>query len=84
MDQLTTDFQIGFTIHETIIPQAVLWFTGEIEEEQESEYEDDNEDDSDSEEAESDDEDSTAQKEKHPVLENKTNATEKPPECKNQ
>ena len=83
MDQLTTDFQIGFTIHETIIPQAVLWFTGEIEEEQESEYED-NEVDSDSEEADSDDESSNAQREKHPVLENKTNASEKPPECKNQ
>ncbi|KAG6621980.1 nucleosome assembly protein 1 [Phytophthora cinnamomi] len=38
MRQLSGDFEIGFTIHETIIPQALLWFTGEAVEDDDSDY----------------------------------------------
>jgi nucleosome assembly protein 1-like 1 len=74
MRQLDTDFQIGFTIHESIIPQAVLWFTGEAEEADNSEYdpeedeeceEDDSEEDDDEDyEEESDEENVPVQKKK--------------------
>lgn len=87
MRQLTGDFEIGFLIHETIIPQALLWFTGEaVEDEDDSDY--DPEDDYDDDEDDSEDEDEDAPrarkpKKKFPALEG-ANSTEKPPECKNQ
>lgn len=88
MRQLSGDFEIGFTIHESIVPQALLWFTGEAVEE-DSEY--DPEDDEDyEEEEESDDDDSDDDapkprkaKKKFPALDGSA-STEKPPECKNQ
>ncbi|OQS05058.1 inactive ubiquitin carboxyl-terminal hydrolase [Thraustotheca clavata] len=91
MQQLDTDFQIGFTIHETIVPQAVLWFTGEAEladsDYEDEDYEDDEDDDDDD-----DDDDEETQKGKKggkksfPGLDKAAGAdsTEKPPECKNQ
>ncbi|TYZ53632.1 hypothetical protein PybrP1_002991 [[Pythium] brassicae (nom. inval.)] len=87
MRQLTGDFEIGFLIHETIIPQALLWFTGEAVEEDDSEYdpEDDYDDDEDDDDDESDDDAPRARKpkKKHPALDS-AKSTEKPPECKNQ
>lgn len=88
MRQLSGDFEIGFTIHETIVPQALLWFTGEaVEEDSEYDPEDDEdyEDDEDEEEESSDDDAPKPRraKKKFPGLEG-GNSTEKPPECKNQ
>jgi nucleosome assembly protein 1-like 1 len=87
MRQLTGDFEIGFLIHESIIPQALLWFTGEaVEDEDDSDYdpEDDYDDDEDdSEESEEDAPRARKTKKKFPALEG-ANSTEKPPECKNQ
>ncbi|KDO29339.1 hypothetical protein SPRG_05875 [Saprolegnia parasitica CBS 223.65] len=92
MHQLDTDFQIGFTIHETIVPQAVLWFTGEAEVD-ESDYEDDEDDEDYDDEDLSDDDDDDDEprakkggKKAFPGLEKPAGAesTEKPPECKNQ
>ncbi|EQC37203.1 hypothetical protein SDRG_05429 [Saprolegnia diclina VS20] len=91
MHQLDTDFQIGFTIHETIVPQAVLWFTGEAEVD-DSDYEDDEDDeDYDDEDLSDDDDDDEPRAKKggkkaFPGLEKPAGAesTEKPPECKNQ
>uniref|UniRef100_A0AAV1THC5 Nucleosome assembly protein n=1 Tax=Peronospora matthiolae TaxID=2874970 RepID=A0AAV1THC5_9STRA len=87
MRQLSDDFEIGFTIHETIIPQALLWFTGEAVE-NDSDY--DPEEDEDYE--ESDDESLSSDeapkprrgKKKFPALESDAKSTEKPPECQNQ
>lgn len=88
MRQLTGDFEIGFLIHESIIPQALLWFTGEAVEEEDSEYdpEDDYDDDEDDDEDDESDDDAPRArkpKKKHPALEG-AKSTEKPPECKNQ
>lgn len=88
MRQLSGDFEIGFTIHETIIPQALLWFTGEAVED-DSDY--DPEEDEDYEDSDEDSDDSGDDapkprrgKKKFPALEGGANSTEKPPECKNQ
>ncbi|KAF0700084.1 Aste57867_9363 [Aphanomyces stellatus] len=89
MRQLDADFQIGFTIHETIVPQAVLWFTGEAQVddsdyEDDEDYDDDEEDDDDE---DDDDDDAPRPKKggkKFPALEGGADSTEKPPECKNQ
>uniref|UniRef100_K3WY75 Nucleosome assembly protein n=1 Tax=Globisporangium ultimum (strain ATCC 200006 / CBS 805.95 / DAOM BR144) TaxID=431595 RepID=K3WY75_GLOUD len=85
MRQLTGDFEIGFLIHETIIPQALLWFTGEAVEDDDSDYdpEDDYDDDEDSDESDEDAPRARKPKKKFPALEG-ANSTEKPPECKNQ
>ncbi|RHY93585.1 hypothetical protein DYB37_005969 [Aphanomyces astaci] len=90
MRQLDADFQIGFTIHETIVPQAVLWFTGEAQLD-DSDYEDDDDDEYDDEEEDEDSDDDDAPRKKggkkpFPALEGAAGAdsTEKPPECKNQ
>lgn len=87
MRQLSGDFEIGFTIHESIVPQALLWFTGEAVEE-DSDYDPEDDEDYDEDEEESDDEDdddapkARKGKKKFPALDG--NSTEKPPECKNQ
>lgn len=85
MRQLTGDFEIGFLIHETIIPQALLWFTGEAVEDDDSEYdpEDDYDDDEESDDSDEDAPRARKTKKKFPALEG-ANSTEKPPECKNQ
>ncbi|OQR97879.1 nucleosome assembly protein 1 [Achlya hypogyna] len=92
MHQLDSDFQIGFTIHETIVPQAVLWFTGEAEL-ADSDYEDEDDEDYDDEESDDDDDDDEDDaprgkkggKKAFPGLEKAgADSTEKPPECKNQ
>ena len=49
--QMSGDFEIGFTIHETIIPQALLWFTGEAVED-DSDYFEEEEDEEELEEEE--------------------------------
>ncbi|KAJ0394230.1 hypothetical protein P43SY_003569 [Pythium insidiosum] len=89
MRQLSGDFEIGFTIHESIVPQALLWFTGEAVEE-DSEYDPEDDEDYEEDEDESDDDDSEDDapkprkgKKKFPALEG-AGSTEKPPECKNQ
>eukprot|EP00644_Phytophthora_capsici_P015016 jgi/Phyca11/511132/fgenesh2_kg.PHYCAscaffold_76_\ len=88
MRQLSGDFEIGFTIHETIIPQALLWFTGEAVEDDDSDYdpeEDDDYEDSDEESLSGDEAPKPRRgKKKFPALEGGANSTEKPPECKNQ
>ncbi|OWZ18219.1 Nucleosome assembly protein 1 [Phytophthora megakarya] len=87
MRQLSGDFEIGFTIHETIIPQALLWFTGEAVED-DSDYdpeEDDDYEESDEESLSGDEAPKPRRgKKKFPALEGGANSTEKPPECKNQ
>ncbi|KAF1324749.1 Nucleosome assembly protein 1, partial [Globisporangium splendens] len=85
MRQLTGDFEIGFLIHETIIPQALLWFTGEAVEDDDSDYdpEDDYDDDEESDESDEDGPRARKPKKKFPALEG-AKSTEKPPECKNQ
>ncbi|TMW57843.1 hypothetical protein Poli38472_013317 [Pythium oligandrum] len=88
MRQLSGDFEIGFTIHESIVPQALLWFTGEaIEEDSEYDPEDDedyDDDDDDSDESSGDDAPKPRKgKKKFAALEGGA-STEKPPECKNQ
>ncbi|RHY33435.1 hypothetical protein DYB32_002081 [Aphanomyces invadans] len=87
MRQLNDDFQLGFIIHETIVPQAVLWFTGEAQVE-DSDYEDDEDYDDDEEDEDSDEDEAPRAKGKKsfPALDNAPGAesTEKPPECKNQ
>ncbi|CAK4084332.1 unnamed protein product [Aphanomyces euteiches] len=90
MRQLDADFQIGFTIHETIVPQAVLWFTGEAQLD-DSDYEDDedydDEDDEDDDDDDDDEDDAPRKKggkKPFPALEGGADSTEKPPECKNQ
>lgn len=80
MNQLTIDFQIGFTIHESIVPQAVLWFTGEAVVE-DSEYDPDEDYDD---EEDSDEEEGASRRKKFPGLKAGADSTEKPPECKNQ
>ncbi|KAI9998281.1 hypothetical protein PInf_002656 [Phytophthora infestans] len=88
MRQLSGDFEIGFTIHETIIPQALLWFTGEAVEDDDSDYdpeEDADYEDSDEESLSGDEAPKPRRgKKKFPALEGGANSTEKPPECKNQ
>ncbi|KAE9338832.1 hypothetical protein PR003_g11312 [Phytophthora rubi] len=88
MRQLSGDFEIGFTIHETIIPQALLWFTGEAVEDDDSDYdpeEDEDFEDSDEESLSGDEAPKPRRgKKKFPALEGGANSTEKPPECKNQ
>ncbi|KAG3113588.1 hypothetical protein PI124_g7029 [Phytophthora idaei] len=88
MRQLSGDFEIGFTIHETIIPQALLWFTGEAVEDDDSDYdpeEDEDYEDSDEESLSGDDAPKPRRgKKKFPALDGSANSTEKPPECKNQ
>ena len=88
MRQLSDDFEIGFTIHETIIPQALLWFTGEAvendsdydPEEEEEDYEESDEESLSSDEAPK----PRRGKKKFPALESDATSTERPPECKNQ
>ncbi|KAL7690906.1 putative nucleosome assembly protein (NAP) [Plasmopara halstedii] len=87
MRQLSGDFEVGFTIHETIIPQALLWFTGEAVEKDDSEYdpeENDDYEDSDEESPTDDEAPKPRSKKKFPALEGGAASTEKPPECKNQ
>lgn len=92
MRQLDIDFQVGFTIHESIVPQAVLWFTGEAEEDDDSDYHSEEDEDYDDEEeiedSDSDEEQTKPKgKKRFPTLDaNNTGKdnTEKPPECKNQ
>ncbi|GMF28360.1 unnamed protein product [Phytophthora lilii] len=88
MRQLSGDFEIGFTIHETIIPQALLWFTGEAVEDDDSDYdpeEDEDYEESDEESLSGDEAPKPRRgKKKFPALEGGANSTEKPPECKNQ
>ncbi|CAI5723779.1 unnamed protein product [Peronospora destructor] len=43
--QMSGDFEIGFAIHESIIPQALLWFTGEAVEEDSDCFEEEEEED---------------------------------------
>ncbi|KAI9921168.1 hypothetical protein PsorP6_001256 [Peronosclerospora sorghi] len=87
MSQLSADFEIGFTIHETIIPQALLWFTGEAVDE-DSHYDPEEGEDYEESEDESLSEDETSKprrgKKNLPTLEGGNSSTEKPPECKNQ
>ncbi|KAF4320894.1 hypothetical protein BBO99_00003700 [Phytophthora kernoviae] len=88
MRQLSGDFEIGFTIHETIIPQALLWFTGEAIED-DSDYDPEDDDDYEESDEESDDSGDDSRKprrgkKKFPALEGGLDASEKPPECKNQ
>jgi len=63
---LEEDYEVGLTLKEEIIPNAILWFTGEAEaadddedddDDEEEDDDDDNEDDEDDEENEDDDED---------------------------
>jgi nucleosome assembly protein 1-like 1 len=88
MRQLSGDFEIGFTIHETIIPQALLWFTGEAVEDDDSDYDPEEDEDYEEDESdESDDDDAPKPrrgKKKFPALEGGAASTEQPPECKNQ
>ncbi|DAZ94263.1 TPA: hypothetical protein N0F65_011895 [Lagenidium giganteum] len=88
MRQLTRDFQIGFTIHESIVPQAVLWFTGEAVE-ADSDYDpEEDEDFEEDEESDSDEEEGAPRRGKNKKFaalgEAGAASTEKPPECKNQ
>ncbi|CAH0485052.1 unnamed protein product [Peronospora farinosa] len=81
--QMSGDFEIGFTIHETIIPQALLWFTGEAVEDDSDYFEEEEED---YEESLSGDEAPKPRrgKKKFPALDGDADSIEKPPECKNQ
>lgn len=89
MRQLSGDFEIGFTIHESIVPQALLWFTGEAVEDEsdyegeEDDYDEEDEDDSDENSGEEAPQPRNKGKKKHPALDG-GNTTEKPPECQNQ
>ena len=81
MRQLSGDFEIGFTIHESIVPQALLWFTGEaVEDDSEYDPEEDEEEDEEESEDESDDDAPKHKGKKKGAIQ----GTEKPPECKNQ
>ena len=91
--QMSGDFEIGFTIHETIIPQALLWFTGEAVEDDSDYFEEEEDDEDDDEDDEEDDDESLSSddapkprrgKKKFPALNNGADSIEKPPECKNQ
>ncbi|TDH73007.1 hypothetical protein CCR75_008383 [Bremia lactucae] len=88
MRQLSGDFEIGFTIHETIIPQALLWFTGEAVEDDDSDYEPEEDDDyvDSDEDSQSGDEAPKPSRgtKKFPAIDGGVNSSEKPPECKNQ
>jgi nucleosome assembly protein 1-like 1 len=92
MDMLELDFELGMILRNTIVPNALLWFTGEAQE-------DDSEDDSDfdpammmegeeeeSEDDESDEGDEGVPAAAFPSMGSLGNPTgdEKPAECKQQ
>ncbi|CAH0480659.1 unnamed protein product [Peronospora belbahrii] len=83
--QMSGDFEIGFTIHESIIPQALLWFTGEAVEDDDSDYYPEEDEDYEEESLSGDEAPKPRRgKKKFPALESGANSTEKPPECNNQ
>lgn len=73
---LTADFEIGHFFRESIIPRAVLYFTGEaLEDDDDDEYGEDDDDENDDEDADDDDDD-------HPTL--PAGKGKQPEECKQQ
>jgi len=89
LDQWNSDFSLGYIIYDSIVPEAVLWFTGEASVD-DSDYEEEEEDEDESydedENEETDDEDTSFTS--RPKTAKGAAATvgdgEKPPECKNQ